>query len=74
MNETFKNNGIKPKSIIVNGDLHYHFKVYCKGKSMKIGGVIEDLMTLYLSDSKNLQTMIDEMKEIENTSTKLIVR
>jgi hypothetical protein len=35
----------------------------CKGKSMKIGGVIEDLINLYLSDPKNLQKMIDEIKD-----------
>jgi len=63
MNKTFSSNGSKPKSIIVNGDLHYNFKVHCKGKSMKIGGVVEDLMKLYLTNSKNLQTLIDEMKE-----------
>ena len=66
MNRTFNSNGSKPKSIIVNGDLHYHFKVHCKGKSMKIGGVIEDLMKLYLTNTKNLQVMIDEMKEKES--------
>lgn len=66
MNRTFNNNESKPKSIIVNGDLHYHFKVHCKGKSMKIGGVIEDLMKLYLTNNKNLQGMIDEMKESES--------
>ena len=30
---------------------------------MKIGGVIEDLIKLYLRDPKNLQKMIDEMKD-----------
>ena len=33
---------------------------------MKIGGVIEDLMKLYLTNNKNLQGMIDEMKERES--------
>lgn len=65
MNRTFNSNGSKPKSVIINGNLHYDFKVHCKGKSMKIGGVIEDLIKLYLKDTKNLQSMIDEMKEIE---------
>lgn len=69
MNRTFNSNGSKPKSIIVNGDLHYDFKVHCKGKSMKIGGVIEDLIKLYLADNKNLQVMIDEMKERETIKT-----
>jgi len=53
----------KPKSIIIDGDLHNRFKLLCKGKSMKIGGVIEDLIKLYLKNPKNLQKMIDEMKE-----------
>ena len=53
----------KPKSIIIEGDLHNRFKLLCKGKSMKIGAVIEDLIKLYLRDPKNLQKMIDEMKD-----------
>ena len=53
----------KPKSIIIEGDLHNRFKLLCKGKSMKIGAVIEDLIKLYLKDPKNLQKMIDEMKD-----------
>ena len=53
----------KPKSIIIDGNLHNRFKSICKGKSMKIGGVIEDLIKLYLRDPKNLQKMIDEMKD-----------
>jgi len=53
----------KPKSVIVDGELHNHFKVMCKGKSMKIGGVIEDLMKLYLNNPRITQKMIDEIKE-----------
>ena len=53
----------KTKSIIIDGNLHNRFKSICKGKSMKIGGVIEDLIKLYLRDPKNLQKMIDEMKD-----------
>jgi hypothetical protein len=56
---------IKPKSVIIDGDLHYKFKVLCKGKSMKIGGVIEDLIKLYIKDPKKLQGMIEELKEKE---------
>ena len=54
---------VKPKSVIVDGDLHNRFKVMCKGKSMKIGGVIEDLMKLYLNNPRITQKMIDEIKE-----------
>jgi hypothetical protein len=53
----------KPKSIIIEGELHDAFKLLCKGKSMKIGAVVEDLIKLYLRDPKNLQRMIDEMKD-----------
>jgi hypothetical protein len=54
----------KPKSIIIDGDLHNRFKLLCKGKSMKIGGVIEDLIGLYLRDPKKIQTLIEESKEV----------
>ena len=56
-------NVTKPKSVIINGDLHKDFKTLCKGKSMKIGGVIEDLIGLYLDSPKKLQKMIDEYKD-----------
>jgi len=54
---------VKPKSVIIDGSLHNRFKLLCKGKSMKIGGVIEDLIGLYLDNYKNMQKMIDEHKE-----------
>ena len=54
---------VKPKSVIINGNTHNRFKLLCKGKSMKIGAVIEDLIKLYLSDQKVVQGMIDELKE-----------
>lgn len=55
----------KPKSIIVDGDLHNRFKIMCKGKSLKIGGVVEDLMKLYLDNPRATQKMIDELKDKE---------
>ena len=54
----------KPKSIIVDGDLHGRFKLLCKGKSLKIGGVIEDLIWLYLTDPKKIQSLIEQTKEL----------
>lgn len=57
--------GTKPKSIIIDGNVHNKFKVLCKGKSLKIGGVIEDLMILYISDPKKIQKQIDELKDYE---------
>jgi hypothetical protein len=50
----------KSKSIIIDGDLHGKFKTFCRGKSLKIGAVIESLIKLYLNDPKNLRKMIDE--------------
>ena len=50
----------KPKSIIIDGDLHNRFKMLCKGKSMKIGGVIEDLIQLYLDNPKIIQKMMED--------------
>ncbi len=57
-------NATKPKSIIIDGDLHNRFKTLCKNKSLKIGGVIEDLIKLYLDNPKKLQIMIEESKEL----------
>ena len=54
----------KPKSVIIEGNLHSRFKMLCKGKSLKIGGVIEDLIKLYLNDPKKIQGLIEETKEI----------
>jgi len=53
----------KSKSVIIDGEVHGRFKLYCKGKSLKIGGVIEDLINLYLEKPKELQKLIDELKE-----------
>jgi len=53
----------KPKSVIIDGELHGKFKLLCKGKSLKIGGVIEDLIRLYLNNPKNTQKQIDDFKE-----------
>lgn len=65
MKELIILSGTKPKSIIIDGGLHGRFKMLCKGKSLKIGGVIEDLIRLYLTNPKDLQKMIDEIKERE---------
>jgi len=57
----------KPKSVIIDGELHGKFKMLCKGKSLKIGGVIEDLIKLYLNDPRGIQKVIDEHKELSET-------
>ena len=63
------NEETKPKSIIIDGKLHSQFKMLCKGKSMKIGGVIEDLIRLFLRDPKETQEKIDKIKEEESTKS-----
>ena len=50
----------KSKSIIIDGALHYKLKVFCRGKNMKIGGVVEELVALYLYNPKQIQKMIEE--------------
>lgn len=57
-------NEIKPKSIIIEGSLHSRFKLFCKGKNLKIGGVIEELISIYLDNPKKIQLMIDESKKL----------
>ncbi len=64
-------NECKPKSIIINGDLHKEFKLLCKGKNLKIGAVIEDLIRMYLNDPKNLEKMIEELKGTPNYAKKI---
>lgn len=55
----------KSKSVIIDGDVHNKFKDFCKERSLKIGGVIEDLIQVYLSDPKVIQKLIDDQKDKE---------
>lgn len=55
----------KPKSIIIDGNLHGFLKTFCKSRSLKIGGVIEDLIQLYLDNPKEIQKLIDDHKNNE---------
>ena len=50
----------KNKSIIIDGDLHQRLKIFCKGKSMKIGGVVENLIRTFLNNPKELENMFEE--------------
>ena len=63
MNNTLTMTNVKSKSVIINGEVHSKFKQFCKGKSLKIGGVIEDLITLYLDNPSKIQQLIDETKD-----------
>ena len=56
-------NEVKSKSVIINGNVHFDFKKFCKGKSLKLGGVIEDLIILYLDNPQSIQKLIDEVKD-----------
>jgi hypothetical protein len=62
MKELIAVNGAKPKSIIIDGDLHSRFKMLCKGKNLKIGGVIEDLIRAYLHDPNGMQQVINAVR------------
>jgi len=53
------------KSVIIDGDIHAQLKSLCAGKNLKMGGVIENLIRLYLKDYKNVQKQIDNLNESE---------
>jgi hypothetical protein len=52
------------KSVIIDGDIHSKLKTFCAGKNLKMGGVIENLISLYLKDYKNVQKQIDSLNEV----------
>lgn len=51
------------KSIIIEEYLHKKFKTFCRGKNLKIGAVVEDLMTIFLNKYEIIQPMIDKFKK-----------
>lgn len=55
--------GQKPKSIIIDGETHQKFKMFCKGKSLKMGALVEDLLTLYMTKRHFIQEEIDKIKK-----------
>lgn len=56
-------NDSKSKSIIIDGDIHNKLKIFCRGKSMKIGGLVEELISGYLKKPKDFQKLIDELND-----------
>lgn len=55
------------KSVIIDKDLHYKFKMYCKGKNLKIGGLIEDILKTYIRFPKEFNQLMDKYrKEVDN--------
>lgn len=61
MENTLTMTKVKSKSVIIDGEVHGRFKEHCKNRSLKIGGVIENLIVLYLEDSKEVQKLIDSL-------------
>lgn len=49
------------KSVIIDGLIHGEMKKHCIVTRKKIGGVIEDLLKLYLSNPKELQKQVDNL-------------
>lgn len=53
----------KSKSVIIDGEVHDRLKKYCKGRSLKIGGVIEELAEFLLINPKEVRKIIEDYKE-----------
>ena len=51
------------KSVIIGGDLHAKMKQHCINTKRKIGGVIENLIKVYLVNPKEIENMIDNLKD-----------
>jgi hypothetical protein len=52
------------KSIIVNGKIHKEMRDHCRFNKKKIGGLTEDLISLYLSNPEEIQKLIDGSKKV----------
>lgn len=63
MNNQVVEKKVTSKSIIVDGRLHADFKMFCKGKNLKIGGMVEQLMQVLLDNPKEVQKLITKMNE-----------
>ena len=51
------------KSIIITKDVHDKFKVYCKKNNMKLGGLLENLIELFLDNPKEIIKKIEDLKQ-----------
>ena len=54
---------IKSKSVIIDGEVHGRFKEYCKNRSLKIGGIIENLIELYLEKPQEVEKLLSEIEK-----------
>jgi hypothetical protein len=51
------------KSILIESETHNKLKMLCKGKNLKIGAIVEDLISLYINNPRKIQDMVDEIKK-----------
>lgn len=54
--------GQTSKSLIIDENRHKNLKEFCQTNSLKMGGVVELLIDLYLKDYKSVQKLIDDNK------------
>lgn len=54
----------KPKSVIISRDIHNEFKNFCRGKNLKIGGVVENLMRYYIDNYSEITKLLEHSKSI----------
>lgn len=55
--------GNELKNVAICGNIHTKLKKHCKSKSLKIGGVVEELIEFYLINPKETQQIIDNYKD-----------
>lgn len=51
------------KNVAICSNIHSKLKKHCKCKSLKIGGVVEELIEFYLINPKETQQIIDNYKD-----------
>lgn len=54
-----KNNELKNKSIIIDGDLHKDLKMYCAARNIKIGGIVNNIIKAYIKYPKEINKLIE---------------
>lgn len=64
MSTTYKKKlKVEPKSVIIDGVVHQNFKKFCRGKGLKMGRKIEDLIRIYLDNYTTIEPMIHDYYE-----------
>ena len=54
------------KSVIIDGYVHSKLKEHCKARDLKIGKILEKIIEVYLANTKEMQTLIDNYNETNN--------